>query len=65
MKPASLFLVLLVGLAVFAPGAIADGDSDAASAGPEYCVVLAPGYLPPADVDPENCEVPDVTGTGA
>lgn len=53
---------VLMALAIAAPAAVAEGDSESAEAPPEYCVALAPGYVPPAEVDPENCDVPDVGG---
>lgn len=60
MSRLSVFAAVLVALTIAAPAAVADGETDATETPPEYCVVLAPGYVPPAEVDPENCDVPEV-----
>lgn len=48
-----LTLVSLTAAPLVAAEPESSGDPDEG-----YCVVLAPGHMPPAAIDPEECEIP-------
>lgn len=54
---ALLACTLLLSFAGADPSESTDDTGDS----PDHCVVVAPGYTPPVDVEPDNCEIPDVT----
>ncbi len=59
-KPIVWFMLATV---LMAPTVAADDSEEGSSQPweswePDYCIILAPGYFPPVDVDFKNCNLP-------